>query len=106
MLGLYRDEFDAAARRRIEGIKRVVARAATRRVPVPGPITYGRGLEITLTCSDAAFEGSSAFLLASVLQHFFARYVSLNSFTETVLRTFERNEVARWPATPGKRPIL
>jgi len=106
MLGLYRDEFDAAARRRIEGIKQVAARAATRRVPVPGPITYGRGLEITLTCSDAAFEGSSAFLLASVLQHFFARYVSLNSFTETVLRTFERNEVARWPATPGKRPIL
>ncbi|WP_201703199.1 type VI secretion system baseplate subunit TssF [Paraburkholderia kirstenboschensis] len=106
MLGLYHDEFDAATRRQIEGIKQVVAKPATRRVPVPGPITYGRGLEITLTCADAAFEGSSAFLLGSVLQHFFARYVSLNSFTETVLRTFERNEVARWPATPGKRPIL
>jgi type VI secretion system protein ImpG len=106
MLGLYHDEFDAAVRRQIEGIRQVVAKPATRRVPVPGPITYGRGLEITLTCADAAFEGGSAFLLASVLQHFFARYVSLNSFTETVLRTFERNEVARWPATPGKRPIL
>ncbi|GAB7535584.1 type VI secretion system baseplate subunit TssF [Burkholderia sp. 3C] len=106
MLGLYHDEFDAAARRQIEGIKQVVARPATRRIPVPGPITYGRGLEITLTCADAAFEGGSAFLLGSVLQHFFARYVSLNSFTETALRTFERNEVARWPATPGKRPIL
>jgi len=106
MLGLYYDEFDAAARRQIEGIKRVAAQPVTRRVPVPGPITYGRGLEITLTCADAAFEGSSAFLLASILQHFFARYVSLNSFTETVLRTLERNEVARWPATLGKRPIL
>lgn len=106
MLGLYHDEFDAAARRQIEGIRQVIAKPATRRVPVPGPITYGRGLEITLTCADAAFEGSSGFLLGSVLQHFFARYVSLNSFTETVLRTFERNEVARWPATPGKRPIL
>jgi type VI secretion system protein ImpG len=67
---------------------------------------YGRGLEITLTCDDAAFEGSGAFVLASVLQHFFARYVSLNSFAETVLRTLERNEVARWTANPGKRPIL
>jgi type VI secretion system protein ImpG len=106
MLGLYYDEFDAAARRQIEGIKHVAAKPVTRRVPVPGPITYGRGLEITLTCADAAFEGSSAFLLASVLQHFFARYVSLNSFAETVLRTLERHEVARWPAQLGKRPIL
>ncbi|MGF6936692.1 type VI secretion system protein ImpG [Paraburkholderia sp. UCT70] len=106
MLGLYHDEFDAATRRQIEGIKHVAAKPITRRVPVPGPITYGRGLEITLSCDDAAFEGSGAFLLASVLQHFFARYVSLNSFAETVLRTLERNEVARWPANPGKRPIL
>ncbi|MGN4150802.1 type VI secretion system baseplate subunit TssF [Burkholderia gladioli] len=106
MLGLYHDEFDAAARRQVEGIRQASARPVTRRVPVPGPITYGRGLEITLTCADAAFEGSSAFLLGSVLQHFLARYVSLNAFTETVLRTLERNEVARWPATPGKRPIL
>ncbi|MGN4075220.1 type VI secretion system baseplate subunit TssF [Burkholderia gladioli] len=106
MLGLYHDEFDAAARRQVEGIRQASARPVTRRVPVPGPITYGRGLEITLTCADAAFEGSSAFLLGSVLQHFLARYVSLNAFTETVLRTQERNEVARWPAMPGKRPIL
>ncbi|MBP0590309.1 type VI secretion system baseplate subunit TssF [Paraburkholderia sp. LEh10] len=106
MLGLYHDQFDTAARRQIEGIKHVAAKPVTRRVPAPGPIMYGRGLEITLTCDDAAFEGSGAFVLASVLQHFFARYVSLNSFAETVLRTLERNEVARWTANPGKRPIL
>jgi type VI secretion system protein ImpG len=106
MLTLYHDEFDAAARRQIEGIKKVQANPAIRRVPVPGPITYGRGLEITLTCDDAAFEGTGAFLLGSVMQHFFGRYVSLNSFTETVLRTLERNEVARWPARLGKRQIL
>ena len=106
MLSLYHDEFDAGARRQIEGIKHVSVRPVTRRVPVPGPMTYGRGLEITLTCADAAFEGSSAYLLGSVLQHFFSRYVSLNAFTETVLNTLERNEVARWPATLGKRPIL
>jgi type VI secretion system protein ImpG len=106
MLTLYCDEFDTTAHRQVEGVKHVTARPATRRVPVPGPITYGRGLEITLTCDDAAFEGTGAFLLGSVMQHFFARYVSLNSFTETVLRTLERNEVARWPAKLGKRPIL
>jgi type VI secretion system protein ImpG len=106
MLTLYCDEYDAGARRQIEGVKAVASRAIVRRIPVPGPISYGRGLEITLTCDDGAFEGTGAFLLGSVMQHFFARYVSVNSFTETVLRTLERNEVARWPARIGKRRIL
>lgn len=106
MLTLYCDEFDASAHRQIEGVKAVGSRAIVRRIPVPGPISFGRGLEITLTCDDGAFEGTGAFLLGSVMQHFFARYVSVNSFTETVLRTLERNEVARWPACIGKRQIL
>jgi type VI secretion system protein ImpG len=106
MLTLYSDEFDAGARRQIEGVKAVAAQPVVRRVPVPGPISFGRGLEITLTCDDGAFEGTGAFLLGAVMQHFFARHVSVNSFTETVLRTLERNEVARWPARLGKRQIL
>jgi type VI secretion system protein ImpG len=106
MLTLYCDEFDAGARRQIEGVKAVSCQPVVRRIPVPGPITFGRGLEITLTCDDGAFEGTGAFLLGSVMRHFFARYVSVNSFTETVLRTLERNEVARWTARLGKRQIL
>jgi len=106
MLTLYCDEFDAAARRQIEGIKAVGSQPVVRRIPVPGPISFGRGLEITLTCDDGAFEGTGAFLLGAVMRHFFARHVSVNSFTETVLRTLERNEVARWPARLGKRQIL
>jgi len=106
MLTLYCDPFDAAALRQIEGIKQVRAQPIVRRIPAPGPISFGRGLEITLTCEDSAFEGSGAFLLGAVLQHFFARYVSVNSFTETVLRTSERNEIARWPAQLGKRQLL
>ncbi|MCC5090227.1 type VI secretion system baseplate subunit TssF [Xanthomonas campestris] len=106
ILTLYCDPFDASAQRQIEGIKQVSGTPIVRRIPVPGPITFGRGLQITLTCEDAAFEGTGAFLLASVLRHFFARYVSVNAFTETVLRTTERNEVARWPAQPGSRPRL
>lgn len=106
MLTLYADEYDAGARRQIEGVKALSGKPVVRRIPVPGPITFGRGLEITMTCDDSAFEGTGAFLLGSVMQHFFARYVSVNSFTETVLRTLERNEVARWPAQIGKRWTL
>ncbi|PTR34001.1 type VI secretion system protein ImpG [Luteibacter sp. OK325] len=106
MLLLYSDEYDASSRRLIEGLRNVRSSPIVRRLPIVGPVTYGRGLEISLTCEDQAFEGTGAFLFGSVMQNFFARYVSLNSFTETVLHTHERNEVARWTARSGTRPIL
>jgi type VI secretion system protein ImpG len=46
------------------------------------------------------------FILGAVLDEFFARYVSLNSFTETVVNSLDRGEVARWPARMGRRTAL
>jgi len=106
LLLLYADAGDSPSRKQIDGIRGVAAAAITRALPVPGPTTFGRGLEVTLTCDDAAFEGSGAFLLGAVLERFFAKYVSLNSFTETVLRTVQRGEVMRWRPKPGLRPII
>ena len=41
-----------------------------------------------------------------VLEQFFARYVSVNSFTETVVDTIGRGEIMRWPARIGTRHII
>jgi type VI secretion system protein ImpG len=106
MLLLYADDHDSTAQRQIEGVKRIAARPVVRRLPLPGPITFGRGLSIELSCDDAAFEGTGAFLLGAVLQEFFARQVSINAFTETRLDTLQRGPVARWPAQLGRRPLL
>ncbi|MGH7290521.1 MAG: type VI secretion system baseplate subunit TssF, partial [Myxococcota bacterium] len=106
LLLLYADDNDPAARRQIEGVKRIGAKTVVRRLPIPGPITFGRGLAIELGCDDAAFEGTGAFLLGAVLQEFFARSVSINAFTETSLTTLERGTIARWPAQLGRRPLL
>jgi len=106
LLALYADEADAATERQIEGVKSISSRPITRRLPTSGPISFGRGLEISIRCEDSAFEGTGVFLLGSVLEEFFSRYVSMNSFTETVLRTDDRGEVARWPARIGRRPRL
>ena len=57
-------------------------------------------------CDETAFEGTGVFLLGAVLEQFFARYVSINSFTETVFSTTERGEVTRWPAKTGRRHVL
>ena len=78
----------------------------TRRISAPGPISFGRGLEVTLTLDETPFEGIGVFLLGAVLEQFFAKYVSINSFTETVIRTLERGEIMRWPARTGRRHTL
>jgi type VI secretion system protein ImpG len=84
----------------------VHVKPVVRRLPMPGPIAFGRGLEVSLELDELAFQGGSAFLFASVMEQFFARYVSVNSFAETVLVSAERGEIMRWRARCGNRPIV
>jgi type VI secretion system protein ImpG len=106
MLGLYATSTDPGLKRQIDGVRSVRVQPLTRRLPLPGPITFGRGLEIALELDEMAFQGGSAFLFGSVMEQFFARYVSINSFTETVLRSTARGEVMRWVPRCGERAIL
>jgi len=106
LLSLYCDLNDSNTRKQIEGVRETASSGITRALPVPGPTTFGRGLEISVTCDEAAFEGSGVFLLGAVLERFFAKYVSINSFTETVLRTVQRGEIMRWQARTGLRQAI
>jgi len=106
LLKLYADASDPAIRKQIDGVKSVTYRPITRRVAMAGPIAFARGLEVTVVLDEEAFEGGSAFLLGAVLERFFAKYVSINSFTETVVRTVDRGQIMRWQARVGQRHTL
>jgi len=106
MLSLYSDANNVLANKQIDAVRTVESKPVTRPLASSGPLSFGRGLEITVTLDESAFEGTGAFLLAAVLNEFFAKYVSINSFTETVFRTTERGEVMRWPARLGRRHLL
>jgi type VI secretion system protein ImpG len=106
ILRLYSDVGDLHIHKQIDGLKSISSRPITRRISTSGSIAFARGLEVTVTLEEAAFEGTGVFLLGAVLEQFFARYVSINSFTETVVRTLERGEIARWTMRNGLRPIL
>ena len=113
LLELYAANADASARTQIEGIRSVQVNPVVRRLPPPrlgGPknagLAFGRGIEVALEVDELAFQGGSAHLLGSVLNQFFARYVSINSFTETVLRSQSRGEISRWQPQWGERPTL
>jgi type VI secretion system protein ImpG len=106
MLKLYADASDRQALKQIDGLRSIRSRPIVRRVQTAGPITFARGLEITALFDETAYEGQGVFLLGAVLEQFFAKYVSLNSFTETVIQTLQRKEIMRWPTQLGRRQII
>lgn len=105
LLALYVEQQDPLARH-VEGLMSVDAAQTVRRMPVAGPISFGHGLEIRIEFEEAAFTGTGVFLLGAVLERFFAKYASLNAFTQTVVSTRERGQIMRWPARTGRRPVL
>ena len=106
LLRLYAHEGDAALHRQIEGVRSVITRQVVRRLPLPGPIAFGRGVQIELVVDELAFQGSSAFLFGCVMERFFARHVSMNGFTETRVRSHTRGDIMIGRPRCGARPIL
>ena len=115
LLRLYADPRDRATQNQIDGIRSVGSRPVIDRVDSPGssrgdePMSFARGLEVHVAFDPNAFEGTGFFLLGAVLDRFFSRYVSINSFTRTIVHRWERErttEVMRWPVRIGQRTIL
>ena len=106
MLMLYAVHADEIRQAQVRGLLSVKAKPVARRLPLAGPIAFGRGLEITLDVDRAAFHGHSAFLFGAVMSHYLARHVEVNHFVETVLTVAGRGEIMRWRPQCGSRPIL
>jgi type VI secretion system protein ImpG len=106
MLRLYVGPQATDQLKQVDGLLSVESRLVVRRFPRPGPVAFVSGLEVTLTFDEEAFRGSGAFVLSAVLERFLSQYVSINSFTETVLRSADRGEIMRWPPRNGMRPLL
>jgi type VI secretion system protein ImpG len=106
LLTLYARPNDGGSARQVDGVRRIRYEPVVRRVPVAGPIVYGRGLEITLGLDDSAFAGIGIVPLGLVLERFFARYSSLNSFTQLCLESLSRGLIKRWSPRVGRRQVL
>ena len=106
LLRLYVPSDGSLAGRQLEGLLSVACHNVVRRIPGAGPVAAGRGLQLRLMIEETAFGGAGGILLAAVLDRFFAKYVSINAFTETILCSQERGEVMRWPMRLGLRPLL
>lgn len=106
LIGTYAPAGDRTIEKQLEGIVGIKSRPIVRRMSDEILSTAVRGLEIKLEFDDSFFEGTSAYLLGSILERFFRRQASINSFTETVLHTHQRGEIARWQAKSGLGRVI
>lgn len=106
LLALHGPEQDVAWAKQVESLQWVEAKSVVRRLPFPGPLTFGCGVEVTALVDELGFQGSSAFLLGQVLAQLFARHASTNSFCETVLRSATRGEIFRAKPRIGEKAVL
>ena len=106
LLRLYVPPDSPQKARQLESLLSVSSTPIVRRIPGTGPICAGRGLEVSVTLDSTAFGATGGVLLGAVLDRFFAKYISINGFTQTVLRSPDRGEVMRFPLRLGLRPLL
>jgi type VI secretion system protein ImpG len=107
ILKLYNIDENPSAHQHIRGIRKMDCQPAVRRLGTDTWRGFCRGLEITLELDHDCYEGSSAVLFASVLNHFFALYASVNAFTQLVMKHSDREGIVkRWPPMAGEQLIL
>jgi type VI secretion system protein ImpG len=106
LIGIYAPLGNRVTEKQLEGITKVSSRPIVRRMSDEVLSTAVRGLEITIEFDETFFEGTSVYVLGAVMEQFFRKYATINSFTETVLKTERRGEIARWRPTSGLGQIL
>lgn len=98
ILRLYARTDDPAVEQQINGITAMECRRAVRRLGPEAWRGFARGVDVNLTFDERAFVGSSAILLASVLNRFLGLYASVNSFAQLTARSSQREGIwKQWP---------
>ena len=106
LLRLFVGSDDMVQQRQIESLVGSDIEPVTRRLPGSGPLVYGRGVACKLTVDEKGFSGTSPYLFGVILEHWLARHVSINVFTQTEMHTMQRGQIARWPVRMGGRGVV
>jgi type VI secretion system protein ImpG len=106
LLSLYARLGADGSNAQVGAIQKLKVTGINRRVPGRGPIVFGRGVQLDLLVDEIPLAGESPWLMGAVLDQFFARHVSINSFTEFALHSTQRGQIASWQPRIGRRPSV
>jgi type VI secretion system protein ImpG len=103
ILRLYDFDRSPAVRQQIDGIVSVRSGYVTKRIGR----SFCRGVQTTIELDEDKFVGTGLFLFGSVLERFLGLYVSINSFSQMVLKALQKKEPLRtWAPRNGSRILL
>jgi type VI secretion system protein ImpG len=106
-LKLYAGPLHSDRHYEIDNIEKLQTRKITRRFGNEAWRGFVSGIEISLEMNMPRGGGDASFLLASVLRHYFALNVSINSFVElSMFKTNHLDEYMRWHPLPGAKILL
>jgi type VI secretion system protein ImpG len=107
VLALYDFADTPVTRAMIEGIIEVSSRRVAGRTGNRLGNTLSLGMEVRVRFDEDAFAGAGAFLMACVLERFLGAYVTINSFTQMVATSKQREgDWKRWQPRCGDRTLL
>jgi type VI secretion system protein ImpG len=107
ILQLYNYSDSAVTHKEILGIKGIDTKKVVRKIGTQVGAGFVRGIETTLEFDEEQYVGSGLYLFASVLERFLGVYASLNSFSQLVMRTTQKEAVVkRWPPRTGEEILL
>ncbi len=107
ILRLYDFTDSSVAKGLVESIVSVKARQISAPLSIDGHATMCRGVEIEIVLDPAQLTGSSSYLYASVLEHFFALYCSVNSFSRVLIKLLNKEGyLKKCPPRAGERVFL
>ena len=107
ILRLYDFKETSVTRALINSIVSVDTRPISAPLPIDGRTTMCRGMEIEITLDDALLTGSSKYLYANILDHFFALYCSVNSFSRVLIKLKNKEGyLKKCPPRAGEKILL
>jgi type VI secretion system protein ImpG len=91
----------------IEGLKEMSCRKVVRHIGADPWRGFCRGNEVTLVLDEDYYEGSGGYLFGAVLNRFLASYAAINSFTQLVIKSKQREGTwKKWEPMAGETILL
>ncbi len=107
ILRLYDFKETSVTRGLIESVQSVSAKPISAPINIDGHSTICRGIEVQVELDENMLSGSSSYLFATILEHFFALYCPINSFTRTLVKIKGREGyLKKCPPRSGERILL
>jgi type VI secretion system protein ImpG len=107
ILRLYRMTPTSATENQVIGLAELGCRPKTLQIGRDGWRGFVHGQEVSVHFDESMYVGHSALMMSAVLSRFFALYTAVNSFTQLVVRSRQRQEEwKRWPPLAGAQNLL